>query len=481
MNLQSTTPDTGDIIRASGIGFGTSGARGLVEDLTDEACAAFVTAFIAVVLRRFRFDRVAVGWDLRPSSPRIAAAVVAAIRAAGMEVECCGMLPTPALALHAMSRGVPAVMVTGSHIPFDRNGLKFYRPDGEIDKADEQAILAAEVPMPAIVPTGLPATDPAATEAYVRRALGFFPRELLRGRRIALYQHSSAARDILARILREFGAEVLELGRTDGFVPIDTEAVAEADIRRGRDWAREHALDAIVSTDGDGDRPLLADERGEWLRGDIVGLLCARQLGIDALAVPVSCNTAIERCGAFETVVRTRIGSPYVIEAMEGLRADGRRVAGFEANGGFLLGSAIESPNGMLSPLPTRDAALPALAVLAAAAQAGVPLSALAGDLPGRFTASDRLQEVPAGRSRELLARFGGDPASLLVLAGIAPAEAAAVDTTDGLRVTATNGDVVHLRPSGNAPELRCYSEAGSASGARALVNNVLATLAAGG
>src|SRR5690606_35651145 len=114
--------------------------------------------------------------------------------------------------------------VTGSHIPFDRNGLKFYRPDGEIDKADEQAILAAKVPMPAIVPTGFPATDPAATEAYVRRALGFFPRELLRGRRVGLYQHSSAARDILARILRELGAEVLELGRTDGFVPIDTEA-----------------------------------------------------------------------------------------------------------------------------------------------------------------------------------------------------------------------------------------------------------------
>src|SRR5690606_34652740 len=248
-------------------------------------------------------------------------------------------------------------------------------------------------------------------------------------------------------------------------------------IRRGRDWAREHGLDAIVSTDGDGDRPLIADERGEWLRGDIVGLLCARQLGIDALAVPVSCNTAIERCGAFETVVRTRIGSPYVIEAMEGLRADGRRVAGFEANGGFLLGSAIESPNGMLSPLPTRDAALPALAVLAAAAQAGVPLSALAADLPSRFTASDRLQDVPAERSQELLAQFGGDTAALLVLAGIAPAEPASVDITDGLRVTAANGDVVHLRPSGNAPELRCYSEAAAPERAEKLVTGILRAL----
>lgn len=341
--LQSTVPQSGEIISSSGIGFGTSGARGLVSDFTDEVGAAFVLAFVDVLRRRSGFDRIAIGWDLRPSSPRIAAAVAAAIRTAGLEVDCCGMLPTPALALHAMAHGIPAAMVTGSHIPFDRNGLKFFRSDGEIDKDDEQAILAAEVSMPSIAPAALPVASPVAAEAYARRYLGFFPRDLLRGRRIGLYQHSSASRDVLAGILRELGADVLELGRTDDFVPIDTEAVAEADVRRGREWARDHALDAIVSTDGDGDRPLLTDERGKWLRGDIVGLLCARQLGIDSLAVPVSCNTAIERCGGFETVVRTRIGSPYVIEAMGRLLADGRRVAGFEANGGFLLGSAIES------------------------------------------------------------------------------------------------------------------------------------------
>src|SRR3546814_1454915 len=73
------------------------------------------------------------------------------------------------------------------------------------------------------------------------------------------------------------------------------------------------------------------------------------------------CNTAIERCGSFDTVVRTRIGSPHVIAAMDQQAASGLPVAGFEANGGFLLGSRIDSPRGPLAPLPTRDAALPVL------------------------------------------------------------------------------------------------------------------------
>src|SRR3546814_3682896 len=95
MSTEFSAPTTGDVIRASGIGFGTSGARGLVDDLSDEACAAFVLAFVSVAGQRFDFGRIAVGWDLRPSSPRIAAAVMAAVRAAGLEAECCGMLPTP--------------------------------------------------------------------------------------------------------------------------------------------------------------------------------------------------------------------------------------------------------------------------------------------------------------------------------------------------------------------------------------------------
>lgn len=466
-----------DIIRASGVGFGTSGARGLVADLTDTTCAAYVLAFIAVMRRDFAFDRVALGMDLRPSSPRIAAACAAAIRAAGLEVDWCGELPTPALALHALAGRIPAVMVSGSHIPFDRNGLKFYRPDGEISKDDEQAVLAVADPMPALAPVGLPAADPSPLQAYARRYLDHFPAGMLEGRRIGMYEHSSVSRDVFAAILRGFGATVVSLGRTDQFVPIDTEAVSEEDAARGRGWAAGHGLDAIISTDGDGDRPLVAGEDGAWLRGDIVGLLAARELGIRAIAVPVSCNTAIEASGAFDEVVRTRIGSPHVIAGMQALQARHARVAGFEANGGFLLGCALEAAGGGLAALPTRDAVLPALAVLAAAARAGIPVSGLARDLPRRVTASDRLQAFPTDRSRRLLARWAEEPSALVQWLDPALAPVSSVDMTDGLRIGLANGEFVHLRPSGNAPELRCYVEADAHDRARNLVRLVLGRL----
>src|SRR3546814_14635411 len=125
--------------------------------------------------------------------------------------------------------------------------------------------------MPAIEPTALPPAVPDAIEAYVRRNLDFFPPGFLQGRRIGLYQHSSVSRDVLPRILQGLGAEVVTLGRTDEFVPIDTEAVAEADIRRGREWAGEHRLAGMVSTVGVGARPLMAEGAGGGWGGGVVG------------------------------------------------------------------------------------------------------------------------------------------------------------------------------------------------------------------
>lgn len=152
---------------------------------------------------------------------------------------------------------------------------------------------------------------------------------------MGIYEHSSAGRDLYAPLFRALGAEVISFGRSDEFVPIDTEAVSDEDRARAKSWSAEFNLDAIFSTDGDGDRPLVSDENGEWLRGDILGLLAAAELNINALAVPVSCNTAIECSQKFELVKRTKIGSPYVIAGFESLIEKYNAVAGFEANGGF--------------------------------------------------------------------------------------------------------------------------------------------------
>lgn len=466
-------------MQTSGVVFGTSGTRGLVVHMTDEVCQAYVTAFLDVVGRLFCFDRVALGMDLRPSSPGIAAACAQAIRSAGFSVEFCGALPTPALALYAQCEQIPSIMVTGSHIPFDRNGIKFYRPDGEISKMDEMAIVSSHITLVSGDFTEeLPAVNGMALYKYVRRYIDFFPAGMLGGMRLGLYEHSSVARDPLRLILEGLGAEVVSLGRTDVFVPIDTEAVSAEDIKRGHAWSEEYGFDAIISTDGDGDRPLIGDEHGNWLRGDIVGLLCARYLGVRLLAVPVSCNTAIEISAAFDIVLRTRIGSPYVIAGMEQLLRDANAVAGFEANGGFLLGSGIDRVGRTLEALPTRDAVLPVLAVLAASREAGVAISGLLGTLPHRYTSSDRLQNFPVSASKSLIDAWGAEIKLFSEFFDNDYGSPVSHDLTDGLRITLENQDVIHLRPSGNAPELRCYCEASTPEAAEAMTKAVLAKIA---
>lgn len=470
------------LVTQSGVQFGTSGARGLVAQMSDAICYAYAQAFLSAVANEP--GPVIIGHDLRPSSPAMAAACAQAVRDAGREVVFVGPMPTPAVAYYASTRKAPALIITGSHIPFDRNGIKFYKASGEISKADEQAMLAASVDLPAnLAPQGLPPVDTVALASYVRRYTQFFKAGSLAGMRVALYEHSSVGRDVLRTILEALGAEVRSLGRTDIFVPIDTEAVGPDDVARARQWAVEYDFDALVSTDGDADRPLIGDERGNWLRGDVVGVLCSEFLGAHIVATPVSSNTAVEACGSFEQVVRTRIGSPYVIAAMEEAHASrgsgGTVIVGYEANGGFLLGSEVAVDGVSLAPLPTRDAVLPILAVLTLARKMGVKVSALPAHLPERFTASDRLQNFASEDSRALLAGLAGDAARAARL--MAPASGAVVEasTIDGLRLTFANGDIVHLRASGNAPELRCYAEADSEARAQALCHGCLGRIGA--
>ncbi|MBZ4023034.1 phosphomannomutase [Rhodobacter sp. TJ_12] len=453
--------------------FGTSGLRGLVTDLTPDLVGAHVAAFIAACPTG---SGLFVGRDLRPSSPRIAEDVTRAARAAGIDVTDCGALPTPALALAAMRAGAAAVMVTGSHIPADRNGLKFYLPTGEISKADEAAILAA-LAAP-VVPTAQPGALSSAPDAgadYVARYVTAFGAEALAGLRLGLYEHSSVARDLLADLLTALGAEVVRLARSDTFIPVDTEAVAPETRAQLTQWCADHRLDAVLSTDGDADRPLLTDATGKVVPGDVLGVLTAQTLGAKVICTPISSNSMVKEIERFTAVHLTKIGSPFVIAAMEAaLAADpGTQVVGFEANGGFLQGFTAQGPAGPLPALMTRDAALPIVAPLAAARAAGQPLADAVAALPARFTAADRLTEIPTAASAAFLARLRDDAAARAAF--LAPlGQETAQDQTDGLRLSLTDGRVVHLRPSGNAPEFRVYAEAESPEIAQKLLDQAL-------
>lgn len=461
----------------SGVRFGTSGARGRVVDLTSEVSFAYTLAFLKAT--SVVSGSVALAIDLRPSSPEIASACAAAIRFAGLDVDYCGAIPTPALAYYAQTRSIPAIMVTGSHIPFDRNGIKFYKADGEISKADEANISATVVNVPTEGRlTALPEINQAAYRAYLDRYLQFFPRDCLAGMRLGFYEHSSVARDLLSDLLARLGAAVISLGRTDQFVPIDTEAVSEADVLQAKQWAVQHRFDAILSTDGDADRPLLGDEHGDWIRGDVLGILCAQYLGAKAVSTTVSCNTAVELCGSFPVVIRTKIGSPHVIEGIERAIGSGaHEVVGFEPNGGFLVGSAIEKCGRKLEPLVTRDAVLPLLCVISMAREQACELSELRAMLPARFTASDRLQELPTEISSAFLRDLAASHSAFEEFLAGPCGSVTRFDHTDGLRAILERDEIVHFRCSGNAPELRCYAESNSQERSDSLVRECLSRL----
>ena len=449
--------------------FGTSGLRGLVTELTPDLVSDYTAAFLAACDTG---TGLFVGRDLRPSSPRIAEDVIAAARAAGVAVTDCGVLPTPALALAAGDAGAGAVMVTGSHIPADRNGLKFYTPRGEIGKDEEQAIGAARGTTPAAGTEGpLERTDAAA--AYAARYVTAYGAKALTGLTLGIYQHSSVARDVLVAVTQALGATAIPLARSEDFIPVDTEAVDGETRAMLAGWCADHGLDAVLSTDGDADRPMLTDATGRVIPGDVLGALTARALGAGILCTPVSSNSQVELMPDWQ-VVRTRIGSPHVIAAMEDHPG---RTVGYEANGGFLLGFEAEGPAGPLPPLVTRDCLLPMLAPLSEAVRQGRTLADLAAALPPRFTAADRLQGIEAAVSGPFIDRLAQDAAARADFFE-AGAETG-TDLTDGLRVSFEGGRVVHLRPSGNAPETRVYTEADTPEAAEELLARHLVKLAA--
>jgi phosphomannomutase len=495
------------------LGFGTSGRRGKVVDLTQleiylNALAEFeyLQSLPASEGGIRRGDPIYFAYDLRPSSSEfvdeeqgrgeIAQAIVAAIGDAGMEAVNLGRIPTPALANFALSRNKGSIMVTGSHIPFDRNGYKTNSSRGELLKGQEapineqvRRVRKKLYEQPADLSLfnargmlkcghqALPEEHSDARDAYIERFTNFFAGSSLKGKRILVYQHSAVGRDLLVEILERLGAQVVKAGRSDTFVPIDTENIDAAQLTVIQTLASEAGgpLYAVVSTDGDSDRPLIlgvdpVTTRVHFFGGDLVGMVVAEYLQADAVVVPISCNDAIDR-GKLAAVVqpKTRIGSPFVITGMEAALAKGKkRVCGWEPNGGFLTGSPITREGATLQPLLTRDAGLPILGVLFAAEQNGLSLIDLFARLPNRFSRAALLKHFPRATALRIISRFSPPAESVEIRKDLAqfftPAmgfdSITGVDYTDGVRVLFANGEVAHVRPSGNADELRIYAVA---------------------
>jgi len=557
--------------------FGTSGLRDTVENMTDMEVYINTRGFVEFLRETGDIEpgnMISVAGDLRPSTPRLMTAVSRAIEDSGYGVDHCGFIPSPAVTLRGLTGGTASVMVTGSHIPADRNGIKFNKRSGEVLKSDEKAILENVAKIRKAVYGVLPEetlfdeagmfktdirrdlkeNEAAAGKNYIKRYLDAFPGDALKGKKVFLYQHSAVGRDIISEIFSGLGAQVIypkdvmdiklpdrggDAGtkavslRSDEFIPVDTEKVSPETNAVLKEAAGIYTPDAVISTDGDSDRPLLADENGDFLTGDKLGALAAKYLKPDFAAVPVSTNDAVmsllQREGI--NVVLTRIGSPHVIKAMnDHLAKDpAARVVSWEANGGFLLGSDWDIPGGgRLAALPTRDAVLPLIAVLLLSLSENKSLSKLiSGEFPPRYNTAGVYdgfeQDLDLSKEDALTLMKGIVPAFSPVLddTGVISVDYAsgtafklidetfevekvsfkslsdrdrnewtrvrdefsrifrekgfsgisAMNILDGIKINFENGEVSHLRPSGNAPEFRNYSIADTVERAKEIVD----------
>ena len=454
--------------------------RGLAEELIGDVAISYTRAFIQHLKSKRLVktgDAVGVGFDFRASSQALRDNVAEALRLEGMKELFFGAVPTPALAFESMKRRCACVMITGSHIPADRNGLKFYRPDGEIDKKDERAVVSRVGKLKFHMPG--PMTSRAGNVAgFMARNAKAFSGKPLKGLCVGVYQHSTVARDMMVDLLKAAGAEVVALARSEAFIPVDTEAVSAETQRLIRNWCMSGRYDAIVSADGDGDRPLVADEKGQVLRGDLVGLITARFLNAQVVVTPITSNSDLDRHLPKGTR-RSKVGSPFVIaEMMKAKKARARAIVGFEANGGFFTASPFKVGRMVLTPLPTRDCFLPILAILASAKRAKKPLSAFAAGFALPVALADRLEDFPVESSSRLMARLSASNAACDEFFSSLGAVKKR-DKTDGLRVTLADGAIVHLRASGNAPEFRCYVEAATQIEAEALLKKAVTRIAA--
>jgi phosphoglucosamine mutase len=408
--------------------FGTDGVRGVVgEDLTldlVERVGKAATLWAGA-------GRVLVGRDTRGSGPELEAALAQGISSAGATALLGGVLPTPAVALLAEDLGA---VVSASHNPPEYNGVKLFDGEGrKLVDEDEEAIEALfDAPSSG---GGSVERVAGARERYLAHVLEGFGSDLT-GLRIGVDCANGAFSGIAPAAFEQLGAEVHAIGSAPDGTNINVECGA-TDLRSLQESVRARGLDLGVAFDGDGDRMLAVDERGEALDGDQILAILALSLGVELVAVTVMTNLGFNRLMAEHRVrvVTTPVGDRYVLEA---LRREGGFLGGEQSGHLIWLGNHV-----------TGDGL--AAALLLCSALEGRTLSEAAAVMP-RYPQAKR--DVRVSR-REL-------PQSLL-------------DEVDRLGAALGDDGRVLVRPSGTEPLVRVLAESQNAEDAEVLCASIAA------
>ena len=331
--------------------FGTDGIRGTAntDPMTAEMALRLGQAAGLLFTRGAHRHRVVIGKDTRLSGYMIEPALVAGFIGAGMDVRLVGPLPTPAIAMLTRSlRADLGVMISASHNPFEDNGIKLFGPDGfklsDATEAEIEALMDSDLSGLLAAPgrLGRAARLEDAAGRYMEAVKSSFPRGLrLDGLKIVVDCANGAAYRVAPTVLWELGAEVISVGVTpDGFnINRDCGSTVPkflcGEVRR-------HGADLGLALDGDADRLIVSDEKGQIVDGDQILALIARswseagKLAGGGVVATVMSNLGLERylAGRGLALHRTQVGDRYVMEKM---RADGFNLGGEQSGHVILL------------------------------------------------------------------------------------------------------------------------------------------------
>lgn len=437
---------------ATHLSFGTDGVRARANsELTPEFAVALGRSAVEVL----GVDRLVVGRDTRRSGPLLESAISAGAASAGADVVLLGVVPTPAVAVIAEADGSGGAMISASHNPFADNGIKFFGPGGRKLTDSQQSEISerlggdvSDAPTGAAV--GTISSNPHLVSIYLDRCAAAVGAGALAGLAVVLDcahgSQSEIARDLVVRAganVTVIGAEPDGTNINDGVGSTAPEALAAEVVARGADLG--------LAFDGDADRVVAVDARGEVVDGDrIIGLLALDladqgRLADDTVVVTVMTNQGFRLAMAERgiTVIDTPVGDRHVLEALH---------AGGFSIGGEQSGHVIVPEWG-----PTGDGLLTGLLLCDAVARSGRPLADLAAEIMERMPQVLVNVEVDRGAA-EVVDRLGE---------AIAEVEAGLGD-----------GRVL-VRPSGTEPLVRVMVEAADEATAIASANRLAQEIAA--
>jgi len=438
--------------------FGTDGIRGLAngDKLTPELAMKVGMAAGTKFVRGEHRNRVVIGKDTRRSGYMIETALTAGFTAVGMDVYLLGPMPTPAVAMLTRSlRADLGVMISASHNPYDDNGIKLFRPDGyklsdEVEADIERLIDSDTSQMLAHgMKIGRAHREEEARTRYVEYAKRTLPRNIdLTGLRVVLDCANGAAYKVAPVALWELGAEVFPIGvEPDGYnINFKVGSTAPEAVAAK---VKEVRADIGIALDGDADRVIIIDEKGNVVDGDQFMAVIAQSwleremlLGGGIVATVMS-NLGLERylSSIGLTLERTQVGDRYVLEAM---RAKGFNVGG-EQSGHIILSDFTTTGDGLVA----------ALQLLAVLKQSGRTISEVC----------TRFEKVPQ-LLRSVRFKTGKPLQHKLVVEAIA----------DGTARLGAGGRLV-IRESGTEPVIRVMGEADDAALVTSVVSQIEAAI----